>query len=62
MPAMTMTSTEYLGASESELTAAGALCTAREIEQQPRMLQRTHALVAGLGTDQSQRADTRAGA
>ena len=45
---MTMTSTEYLGASESELTAAGALCTAREIEQQPRMLQRTHALVAGL--------------
>jgi len=45
---MTMTSTEYLGASESELTAAGALCTAREIEQQPRMLQRTHALVTGL--------------
>src|SRR3546814_3769732 len=45
---MTMTSTEYLGASESELTAAGALCTAREIEQQPRMLRQTHALVAGL--------------
>lgn len=45
---MTMTSIEYLGAPESELAAAGALCTAREIEQQPRMLRQTHALVAGL--------------
>jgi tagatose-6-phosphate ketose/aldose isomerase len=45
---MTMTPTEYLGATESALTAAGALCTAREIEQQPRMLRQTHALVAGL--------------
>ena len=48
MHAMTMTPTEYLGATESALTAAGAICTAREIEQQPRMLQQTHALVAGL--------------
>jgi tagatose-6-phosphate ketose/aldose isomerase len=48
MHAMTMTPTEYLGATESALTAAGAICTAREIEQQPRMLRQTHALVAGL--------------
>ncbi|MET0327359.1 MAG: SIS domain-containing protein [Luteimonas sp.] len=43
-----MTSTEHLGISEADLTATGALWTAREIEQQPVMLERTHALVAGL--------------
>jgi tagatose-6-phosphate ketose/aldose isomerase len=48
MHAMTMTPTEYLGATEPELIAAGAIWTAREIVQQPQMLQRTHALVAGL--------------
>lgn len=37
-----------LGLPESELDAAGALWTAREIAQQPAMLRRTHALVAGL--------------
>jgi len=40
--------TEFLGITESELAAAKALATAREIEQQPRMLVRTHALVAQL--------------
>jgi tagatose-6-phosphate ketose/aldose isomerase len=48
MHAKTMTPTEYLGATEPELIAAGAIWTAREIEQQPQMLQQTHALVAGL--------------
>jgi tagatose-6-phosphate ketose/aldose isomerase len=48
MHAMTMTPTEYLGATESDLIAAGAIWTAREIEQQPQMLRQTHALVAGL--------------
>lgn len=48
MHAMTTTPTEYLGATEPELIAAGAIWTAREIEQQPRMLRQTHALVAGL--------------
>ncbi|MBN6151514.1 SIS domain-containing protein [Xanthomonas sp. AmX2] len=43
-----MTSTEHLGASEAELIASGAIWTAREIEQQPRMLQQTHALVGRL--------------
>ena len=37
-----------LGVPEPELEAAGALWTAREIAQQPDMLARTHALVAGL--------------
>ena len=48
MPAIPMTRPELLGVPEAELTAANALWTAREIEQQPRMLERTHALVAGL--------------
>ena len=48
MHAMTMTPTEYLGATEPDLIAAGAIWTAREIEQQPQMLQRTHALVTAL--------------
>lgn len=43
-----MNSTDYLGLSEDTLAARGALATAREIAQQPRMLQRTHALVADL--------------
>ena len=43
-----MTSIEFLGVPETDLRASGALDTAREIEQQPRMLERTHALVAGL--------------
>lgn len=43
-----MNSTEFLGLPEDALAARGALATAREIAQQPRMLQRTHALVAGL--------------
>lgn len=40
--------TEHLGVAETELVASGAIWTAREIEQQPRMLARTHALVTGL--------------
>ncbi len=40
--------TDYLGLTESELTASGAIATAREISQQPRMLEQTHALVADL--------------
>jgi tagatose-6-phosphate ketose/aldose isomerase len=48
MHAMTKTPTDHLGLTEPELTASGAIWTAREIEQQPRMLQQTHALVAGL--------------
>lgn len=43
-----MNSSNYLGLSQADLAAAGALCTAREIAQQPRMLQRTHALVAEM--------------
>lgn len=43
-----MTTVEHLGVPEAELAASGALWTAREIEQQPRMLERTHALLAGL--------------
>jgi tagatose-6-phosphate ketose/aldose isomerase len=45
---MTMTPTEYLGLTEPDLIATGAIWTAREIEQQPQMLQRTHALVTAL--------------
>lgn len=37
-----------MGISEVQLAARGALRTAREIEQQPRMLERTGALVAGM--------------
>ncbi|MDL5365197.1 SIS domain-containing protein [Xanthomonas sp. NCPPB 2654] len=43
-----MTPPDALGIAESELDASGALWTAREIAQQPRMLERTHALVAEL--------------
>ena len=48
MHAIPMTPTEYLGTTEPDLIAAGAIWTAREIEQQPQMLQQTHALVAGM--------------
>ncbi|HEY0334163.1 MAG TPA: SIS domain-containing protein [Stenotrophomonas sp.] len=43
-----MNNSDYLGIPDHQLSAAGALCTAREIAQQPRMLERTHALVAEL--------------
>lgn len=43
-----MTTAEYLGVPEPELAASGALHTAREIEQQPRMLAQTHALLSQL--------------
>ncbi len=39
---------ESLGIPEDTLANAGALWTAREIAQQPRMLERTHALLADL--------------
>ena len=48
MHAMTRNTAEILGIAEPELQASGAIWTAREIAQQPRMLERTHALVAGL--------------
>lgn len=48
MHAKTMTATDALGIPEPLLERDGALWTAREIAQQPAMLQRTHALVAQL--------------
>lgn len=48
MPAIPMNTPDHLGIAESDLRAGGALWTAREIEQQPVMLERTHALLAGL--------------
>ncbi len=48
MHAMTDTTTEYLGIPEPDLLASGAIWTAREIEQQPRMLQQTHDLLSGM--------------
>ncbi|MET0654583.1 MAG: SIS domain-containing protein [Pseudoxanthomonas sp.] len=39
---------EHLGVPEADLIASGAIWTAREIEQQPRMLEQTHALLAEL--------------
>ena len=48
MHAKTMTSPDVLGFPEPLLEAKGALWTAREIAQQPAMLQATHALVASL--------------
>lgn len=50
MHATPMTNTEHLGITEAELIASGAIWTAREIEQQPRMLKQTHELVAALHT------------
>lgn len=43
-----MTVPDILGFTEQQLEAAGAGWTAREIAQQPRMLERTHVLVASL--------------
>lgn len=43
-----MTDSQHLGLSAAELEATGSFWTAREIEQQPRMLLQTHALVAAL--------------
>ena len=48
MHAMTNQNTHYLGVPEPELLASGAVWTAREIEQQPRMLEKTHALLSAL--------------
>jgi tagatose-6-phosphate ketose/aldose isomerase len=48
MPATPTEKLEHLGIRADELASSGALWTAREIEQQPSMLQRTHALLAGL--------------
>lgn len=48
MHASPMMPTEHLGIPDTDLEATGALWTAREIEQQPDMIARTHALVADL--------------
>ena len=48
MPATPTEQIHHLGVSEDELRSSGALWTAREIEQQPHMLQRTHTLLTGL--------------
>lgn len=48
MHAMTIETIEYLGVPEPDLLASGAIWTAREIEQQPRMLEQTHALLCGM--------------
>jgi tagatose-6-phosphate ketose/aldose isomerase len=41
----------HLGLAADELASSGSLWTAREIEQQPQMLQRTHTLLAGAHTE-----------
>lgn len=43
-----MPATDFFGIDRATLEASGALHTAREIAQQPRMLEATHALVATL--------------
>jgi len=48
MPATPTEQLHHLGIRADELGASGALWTAREIEQQPHSLQRTHALLASL--------------
>lgn len=48
MHAMTNKTTEHLGVAEADLLASGAIWTAREIEQQPRMLQQTHELLSAM--------------
>jgi tagatose-6-phosphate ketose/aldose isomerase len=48
MHAMTTNDIEHLGVPEADLLASGAIWTAREIEQQPRMLEQTHALLSGM--------------
>jgi D-galactosamine 6-phosphate deaminase/isomerase len=46
MPATPTEQLHHLGIREEDLAASGALWTAREIEQQPHSLQRTHTLLA----------------
>jgi tagatose-6-phosphate ketose/aldose isomerase len=48
MPATPTEQLHHLGIREEELAASGALWTAREIEQQPHSLQRTHTLLASV--------------
>lgn len=48
MPATPTEQILHLGLRAEDLTSSGALWTAREIEQQPQMLQRTHTMLAGL--------------
>ena len=43
-----MPATDVFGIDRATLEASGALHTAREIAQQPRMLEATHALVAAM--------------
>ena len=43
-----MPATDFFGIDRATLEASGALHTAREIAQQPRMLEATHALVAAM--------------
>lgn len=48
MPATPNEEMTHLGLRAEELASTGSLWTAREIEQQPQMLQRTHTMLAGL--------------
>jgi tagatose-6-phosphate ketose/aldose isomerase len=48
MPATPTEQILHLGLRAEELASTGSLWTAREIEQQPQMLQRTHTLLTGL--------------
>ena len=48
MPATPTEQIHHLGIAADDLASSGALWTAREIEQQPHMLQRTHTLLSGL--------------
>jgi tagatose-6-phosphate ketose/aldose isomerase len=48
MPATPTEKLEHLGIRVDELSLGGSLWTAREIEQQPQMLQRTHSQLASL--------------
>ena len=51
MPATPTEQLHHLGIREEELAASGALWTAREIEQQPHSLQRTHTLLGSLNAE-----------
>jgi tagatose-6-phosphate ketose/aldose isomerase len=48
MPASNTKNAEHLGFTESALAANGGLWTAREIDQQPHSLQRTHTLLSSM--------------
>ena len=48
MPATPTEQIHHLGIAADDLASSGALWTAREIEQQPHMLHRTHTLLSGL--------------